>query len=119
MLLESCVTHPLQFVKNGVTILTHAARRDDLTMFEYLVERGADPIHEIQMERQGSEDQANITNGMIAVMLQRRQEWIDQAKSLAGRWHLPLIAVRTIHEFVVGFNWADVSQVFNSLTQTI
>ena len=80
-------------------------------MFEYLVERGVDIPNNIGTE--GSEDQA-----MIAAMLQRRQEWIDQAISLAGRWHLPLIAVRTIHEYVVGFNWAVVSQVFNSPTQT-
>ena len=79
-------------------------------MFEYLVERGAEPINEIQIERKGLEDQT-----MIAAMLQRRQEWIDQAVSLAGRWHLPLIAVRTIHEYVVGFNWAVVSQAFNPL----
>ena len=84
-------------------------------MFEYLVERGADiPINETQMGRQGSEDHA-----MIAAMLQCRQEWIDQAISLADRWHLPLIAVRTIHEYVVGFNWAVVSQSFNSPTQAI
>ena len=94
-------------------MLAHAARRNDLSMFEYLVERGADTIHEIQMERQGCEGQ-----NMIAAMLQRRQEWIDQAMSMAGRWHLPLIAVRTIHEFVVGFNWAVVSQVFSSPAQT-
>ena len=85
-------------------------------MFEYLVERRADTIDEIQMERQGYDDQAN---GMMAAMLQRRQEWIDQAISLAGRWHLPLIAVRTIHEYVVGFNWAVVSQAFNSPMQAI
>ena len=79
-------------------------------MFEYLVERGADiPM---TMEMEDSEDQV-----MIAAMLQRRQEWIDQAVSLAGRWRLPLIAVRTIHEYVVGFNWAAVSQAFNSPTQ--
>ena len=78
-------------------------------MFEYLVERGADTIDETRMDGEAPEDQA-----MIAAMLQRRQEWIDQAISLAGRWHLPLIAVRTIHEYVVGFNWVVVSQGFNS-----
>ena len=81
-------------------------------MFEYLVERGAD-TNEIQMEMEGAEDQT-----MIAAMLQRRQEWIDQAISLAGRWHLPLIAVRTIHEYVVGFNWTVVSQGFDSPIRT-
>ena len=90
--------------------MTHAARRDDFTMFEYLVERGADTTHE-KPRRYNDQD-----NAMIAAMLQRRQEWIDQAISLVGRWHLPLIAVRTIHEYVVGFNWAVVSQAFNSPT---
>ena len=83
-------------------------------MFEYLVERGADAINEIQMGYRGFKEQ-----DMIAAMLQRRQEWIDQAVSLAGRWHLPLIAVRTIHEYVVGFNWAVVSQAFSSPMQAI
>ena len=71
-------------------------------------------LGEIQNGREGSEDQ-----DVIAAILQRRQEWIDQAISLAGRWHLPLIAVRTIHEYVVGFNWAVVSRAFNSPTPTI
>ena len=85
-------------------------------MFEYLMERGAevDITNEIQMEHQRSEDQA-----VLGGMLQRRQEWIDQAISLAGRWRLPLIAVRTIHEYVVGFNWTAVSQAFNCPPQTI
>ena len=90
-------------------MLAHAARRGNLSMFEYLVERGA-AIPNFTRTK-GSEDQA-----MIAAMLQRRQEWIDQAVSLAGRWHLPLIAVRTIHEYVIGFNWAIVCQAFNSPT---
>ena len=93
--------------------MVHAVKRGDLIMFEYLVERGVDTIKEIQNGCQGSEAQA-----MIAAMLQRRREWIDQAISLAGQWHLPLIAVRTIHEYAVGFNWAVVSQAFNSPTQT-
>ena len=71
-------------------------------------------INDTQTKRQGSEDQA-----MIAAMLQRRQEWIDQTISLAGRWHLPLIAVRTIHEYVVGFNWAVVSSVQLSNTKDL
>ena len=86
-------------------MLAHAARRGDLSMFEYLVERGAD----ITLgDEQPEEDQ-----GMIAAMLQRRQEWIDQAVLLAYRWHLSLIAVRTIHEYVVGFNWSAVLDGFN------
>ena len=51
---------------------------------------------------------------MIAAMLRRRQEWIDQAVLLAHRWHVPLIAVRTIHEYVVGFNWPAVLEGFNT-----
>ena len=95
-----------------MTPLMYAAKEGQLPVVEYLVERGADPIHKTRKRRYGSEDKA-----MIAAMLQRRQEWIVQTISLAGRWHLPLIAVRTIHEYVVGFNWAAVSQAFNSPTQ--
>ena len=86
-------------------MLAHAARRGDLSMFEYLVERGAD----ITLDDEQPEDR-----NMIAAMLQRRQEWIDQAVLLAHRWHLPLIAVRTIHEYVVGFNWSAVLDGFNA-----
>ena len=85
--------------------MTHAARRDDLSMFEYLVERGADST---------SNDEQPEDRDMIAAMLQRRQEWIDQAVLLAHRWHVPLIAVRTIHEYVVGFNWSAVLDGFNA-----
>ena len=98
--------------QEGVSVLAHAARRSDFSMFEYLMERGVDLPSDMDMDMEESEDQA-----MIAAMLQRRQEWIDQAISLAGRWHLPLIAVRTIHEYVVGFNWAVVSRAFNSPTK--
>ena len=86
--------------------MTHAARRGDLSMFEYLVERGAD----ITLDDEQPEDRE-----MIADLLQQRQEWIDQAVSLAHRWHVPLIAVRTIHEYVVGFNWSAVLTRFNAL----
>ena len=72
-------------------------------MFEYLVERGADIT---------SEDELPEERDMIAAMLQRRQEWIDQAVLLAHRWHISLTAVRTIHEFVVGFNWSAVLNGF-------
>ena len=86
-------------------MLVHAARRGDLSMFEYLVERGADLT---------SDDERPKDRDKIAAILQRRQEWVDQAISLARRWHIPLTAVRTIHEYVVGFNWAVVSQAFNA-----
>ena len=69
-------------------------------MFEYLVEHGAvlssdDEMHE-----------------SVAAVLQRRRNWIDQATALAHRWHLPLTAIRVIHEYVVGFNWAVVRDSF-------
>ena len=86
-------------------MLVHAARRGDLSMFEYLVERGAEIT---------SDDGQPKARGMIAAMLQRRQEWIDQAVLLAHRWHVPLAAVRTIHEYVVGFNWSAVLEGFNA-----
>ena len=86
-------------------MLAHAARRGDLSMFEYLVERGV----EITSDDGQSEDR-----DMIAAMLQRRQEWIDQAVLLAHRWHVPLTAVRTIHEYVVGFNWSAVLEGFHA-----
>ena len=73
-------------------------------MFEYLVERGA----EITLDDEQPEDR-----DLIAAMLQRRQEWIDQAALLAHDWRLSLIAVRTIHEYVVGFNWSAVLDSFN------
>ena len=91
--------------QNGVSALAYAASRKDLSMFEYLVERGA----AIDMDNARPEDR-----GTIAAMLQRRQEWINQAVSLANQWHLPLIAVRTIHEYVVGFNWSAVLDGFNT-----
>ena len=74
-------------------------------MFELLVERGADIT---------SSDEQPEDRDMIAVMLQRRQEWIDQAVLLAHHWHIPLTAVRTIHEYVVGFNWSAVLEGFNA-----
>ena len=74
-------------------------------MFECLVERGAEIT---------SEDERPEDRDMIAAMLQCRQEWIDQAVLLAHRWHVPLIAVRTIHEYVVGFNWAAVLDGFHA-----
>ena len=86
-------------------MLLHAARRGDLSIFEYLVEHGATfPSDEMMNDEDRS---------LVAAMLQRRQEWIDQAVLLAHRWHIPLIAVRVIHEYVVGFNWSAVFDGFN------
>ena len=54
------------------------------------------------------EDAQPDDRDMITVMLRRRQEWIDQVVLLAHDYRLSLIAVRTIHEYVVGFNWSAV-----------
>ena len=73
-------------------------------MFEYLVEhRAIIPNLDVVQSADAS---------LVGAMLQRRQEWIDNVAQLALRRHLPSIAVRTIHEYVVGFNWAVVCQAF-------
>jgi hypothetical protein len=63
------------------------------------------------MEVDGSDDAT-----MIAAMLQRRRDWIDQAATLAHQWHAPLTAIRVIHEYVVGFNWPA---VYEALTKDV
>lgn len=84
--------------QQSTELLLHAAQRDDLSMFEYLVEHGAAIPSDV--------DQS------IAAMLQRRQDWIDQATTLSQNWRIPLTGVRVIHEYVVGFNWAVVREAF-------
>ena len=81
--------------------LIHAARRGDWTMFEYLLERGASIPFDTQA---------------IYVLLQRREDWIAVARFLAHQHHVPLAAVRTIHEFVVGFNWSAVCGPVSTVT---
>ena len=44
----------------------------------------------------------------IATLIQRRQDWIHQIVALARRWHLSWEAIRTIHEYVIGFNWCAI-----------
>ena len=86
-------------------MLIYAAQRNDLSLFEYLVEHGAtipSPINN------GSDD-----TRMVASMLQHRQDWIDQAAAIVRRWRLPMIAVRVMHEYVVGFNWSVVSDMIS------
>ena len=85
----------------------HVARRGDLTMFEYLLQHGA----VVPAQGLGRRDFRSI-----AAMLQRHQNWIDQAAALARRWHLPLATVRAIHENLIGFNWSAVSE---SLTHAV
>ena len=69
-----------------------AAVRKDYAMFEYLSEQGNG--------LEGCSD--------AAAMLLFRQQCTAHAASFAHHWHLPLAAVRTIHAFVVGFNWPKV-----------
>ena len=76
-------------------------KRGDFVMFEYLVEHGV-VIPSVEMN--GSNE--------VSRMLHRRQIWIDQIKLLAHRWRIPFIAIRTIHEYVVGFNWSAVREAF-------
>ena len=84
-------------------MLVHAARIGNMSAFECLVFHGA--IIADSCESDNSQDAS-----VIAAMLQRRQEWIDQAASLTHHWHVPLSAMRVIHEYVVGFNWSAVCQ---------
>jgi hypothetical protein len=95
--------------QDGISLLIHAARRGDLSIFEYLVAHGA--TIPVAVEVDGSDDTT-----MIAAMLQRRRDWIDQAAALAHQWHVPLTAIRVIHGYVVGFNW---SAVYEALTKDV
>ena len=80
----------------GPNVMTLAAQQDDWSMFEYLAEQGAMIPPEDEM------------NEAVASMLQRRQNWVVQAAWLAHERHLPLTAVRVIHEYMIGFNWSAV-----------
>ena len=88
-------------IQNDSNLLLLAAARGDMSIFEFLVERGVVLPFDEEM------DQA------LADMLQRRQDWIDQLTGLSHRWHIPLTGVRTIHEYVVGFNWPVVCERIN------
>ena len=89
--------------------MVHAARKGDIQMFECLVEQRANVNDTLENLGKDSSDTA-----MVAAMLQHRQNWVDLAVSLTRCWRLPLTAVRLVHEYVVGFNWAVVSNEFNS-----
>ena len=78
-----------------VAQLVHAANRGDLTLFEYLIERGAGNALESAKKAVSVND-----------MLQHRQNWINLATLLAQR--LPLTTIRIIHKYAVGFNWSAV-----------
>ena len=69
-------------------------------MVEFLVEHGA----AIPVKMAGPDAVR------IATMVQRRQDWIDQAFWLAYQCSIPLTAIRMIHEFLVGFNWLAVRE---------
>ena len=70
-------------------------------MFEYLLERGA--VVPSIME---SDADAAAVHGLM----QRRESWVVAAKFLAHECRVSLTAVRTIHEYVVGFNWSVVCE---------
>ena len=83
-------------------------------MFEYLVGNGADvEIINANLKTLLPKCEAHYA-AAAAAMVQRRQEWIDQAVSLVHRWHLPLIAVRSIHDYLIGFNWRAVLCAFDN-----
>ena len=83
------------FVQNS--LLIDAARQGDLSIFEYLVEHGAMIPSE------------EAIDGSVAIMLQRRQDWISLIAVLAHEWRIPPAAIRVIHDYVVGFNWSAVN----------
>ena len=85
--------------------MVHVVRRGDLTMFEYLVERGVVIPSDLDEE----------LTGFVASMLHHRRTWIKQARWLAHEQHIPLIAIRAIHEYVVGFNWSAVFETLSNL----
>ena len=70
-------------------------------MFELLVEHGVVISSAIENDES------------VAGMLQRRRDWIDQAAAITHRWDVPLTAMRLIHEYVVGFNWAAVYEALH------
>ena len=70
-------------------------------MFEYLLERGA--VLPFNLE---SDADAQAIAGMAGC----RADWVAVARWLAHKYHIPLAAVRTIHEYVVGFNWSVVCE---------
>ena len=86
-------------------MLVHAAERDDFPLFEYLVEHGTTLPSKV-----GGSSDANA----IAAMHQRRHDWTLLAVELAFEWHLPLTAIRVIHEYFAGFNWSVVYQALAS-----
>lgn len=84
--------------------LGHAAIRNDLTMFEYLLERRA-VLPAVMLKTGGG--------GVFTALAQERQQWASLFVALSQRWRLPLLAVREIHGFVIGFNWAEMLKVMS------
>ena len=79
--------------------LVHAARRADWTMFEYLLEQGG-------MISSNADSDADTQ--AVDALVRRRGTWIDAAGYLAHQHRIPSAAVRTIHEYLVGYNWQAV-----------
>ena len=74
-------------------------------MFEYLLERGA-IAHSVT--------ESNADAAAVDDLMRRRESWVVAAKFLAHERHVSLTAVRTIHEYLVGFNW---SVVYEAIAQ--
>ena len=84
-------------------MLLHAAIEGNFSAFEFLVEHGATPV-----DADDDESDVDIDMSVVDTMLNRRQEWIDLVATLVRYNRLPLVAARTVHEYVVGFNWSAV-----------
>ena len=68
---------------------------NDAPMFEYLCGQGAViPTH------------SNIDNSQTSLLLEHRATWLQLATRLIHGDHLPLVAIRTIHEFLFVHNWS-------------
>ena len=80
--------------------MTFAIRHKAVSLFECLLERGV----VAPRNSAGFDD-----------MLRRRRQWIEQAAALARRWRLPMTAIRTIHEYMIGFNWSVVYEALFNL----
>ena len=65
------------------------------------------------MEQSGEKAIEENDETLVAAMLQRRRDWIAQSVAIAHRWHVPMTAIRVLHEYVVGFNWPVVLSGFN------
>ena len=90
----------------GQNALGYAAIQNDLLVFEYLLEKGA--VLPTAMLNNGG-------GGVFAALSEERRRWAVQLLALSQRWRLPLIAIREIHGFVIGFNWAGMLEAMSGI----